>query len=418
MEDIVQISMSTKVEDFLSAFPSPQTQKNYRTAIRKFELWSRRPIASLLKEESNTLSKILEKFYVELKKIHKQNTCRFYVNGPTRYFKFHGKDIRFRRGLGINTTETTTRDHLLTISEVQEMAEVASLKEKIVLEVLLLGLRVGDACRLEWSQFDVLDEEPPVEITIRTRKEGINAHTFVSEEFQEYLSKYLPTLDKDKPYLLQSARKGHMSEDSLNWTLQELGKRANIRLRGQLHWHCGRKLVLRTATSLGINQWSANMLVGKAVKKDIATYIQGVSLKKDFSKLNQILHLKKSSQRNQKIGDLEKDVNILKMNEQELRQELQRTLKRLDRAEALLEGLGVDQDIIKRIVDQTIRTAYPIGIPLENREKLDKIIEVVELLAQDSDQSIVKGLLKDMQRKKREKGQKVLEDFIGEPDNA
>jgi len=156
MEDVVQTSMSTKVEDFLVLIPSTQTQKNYRTAIRKFEVWLGRPITSLLNEQSTTLPRVLERYYIELKKKYKQNTCRFYVNSVTQYFKFHGKDIQFRRGLGVNNAEVTTRDHPLTIGEMQEMADLANLKEKIILEVLLLGLRVGDACRLEWSWFDVL----------------------------------------------------------------------------------------------------------------------------------------------------------------------------------------------------------------------------------------------------------------------
>jgi hypothetical protein len=67
MEDVVQTSMSTKVEDFLVLIPSTQTQKNYRTAIRKFEVWLGRPITSLLNEQSTTLSRVLERYYIELR---------------------------------------------------------------------------------------------------------------------------------------------------------------------------------------------------------------------------------------------------------------------------------------------------------------------------------------------------------------
>jgi hypothetical protein len=292
------------------------------------------------------------------------------------------------------------------------MADLANLKEKMILEILLLGLRVGDACRLEWSRFDVLDKEPPVEIVVRTKKEGVNANTFVSEEFKEYLSKYLPTLDKNNAYLLQSARKEHMSEDSLNWTLQELAKRANIKLRGQLHWHCGRKLVLRTATSLGINQWSANMLVGKAVEKDIATYIQGVSLTKDFLKLNQVLHLKKASVGSHQIVNLEKEVDILKMNEQEPREELQKTLKRLDRAEALLQSVGVNPDLVKRIVTQALQDHQPIGIGLENKEKVEEISKVLNIIVRDYLEE------KRTTRKRNERSAKVLENFVRKKKNG
>jgi len=234
----------------------------------------------------------------------------------------------------------------------------------------------------------------------------------VSEEFREYLPKYLPTLDKNNMYLLQSARKEHMSEDSLNWTLQELAKRANVKPRGQLHWHCGRKLVMRTATSLGINQWSANMLVGKAVEKDISTYIQGVSLTKDFLKLNQVLHLKKTGNGSHEIVNLEKEVDILKMNEQELREELQKTLKRLDRAEALLQSVGINPDLIKRIVTQALQDHQPIGIGLENKEKVEEISKVLNIIVRDYLEE------KRTTRKRNERSTKVLENFVREEKNG
>ena len=45
MENVAQISMSTKVEDYLFTIPSPQTQKNYRTAHNILSL----PLSSILK---------------------------------------------------------------------------------------------------------------------------------------------------------------------------------------------------------------------------------------------------------------------------------------------------------------------------------------------------------------------------------
>ena len=252
-----------------------------------------------------------------------QNSYRNIVNGPIQFLKFFDTQVKYRRSLGIYRTEISTRDHRLTVSELQEMGTVANLKEQIILEVFMLGLRVSDACRLEWKLFDVGNQEAPIPIEIITRKKGQIAKSFISQEFKEILDKYLHTIDKENKYHLQSARKEHLDEETLNWILKDLAKRANLNLRGNLHWHCGRKLFTRTAASLGVNQWNARMMIGKAVSKDILTYVNGVNLAKDFLKVSNVLRLK-SVQANGRIGSMEEMVQLLaralmKMIEQEKR---------------------------------------------------------------------------------------------------
>jgi integrase len=106
-------------------------------------------------------------------------------------------------------TVATTRDHRTTISEIQEMAKTADLREQILLEVYLLGLRIGDVALLEWKIFDV-QGDLPIPILINTMKEQIVARAFISEEFKDLLDKYLNTIDKNNKYLFQSARRGHL----------------------------------------------------------------------------------------------------------------------------------------------------------------------------------------------------------------
>lgn len=195
----------------------------------------------------------------------------------------------------------------MTIDEVQRMAEVADIREQIILEFLLLGLRVSDAARLEKELFDI-SKETPIPLMIYAKKEGTIYRTFISEEFKELLKLYLPKVECK--WLLDGKRKDqHISNDALNWTIQELAKRANLKINGNLRWHCGRKLVLRTAAELGINQWSAKALTGKSIPKDVATYIEGLSLKKDFLKLHNVLRLKREQK--QTNGTLKEAVDLM-----------------------------------------------------------------------------------------------------------
>lgn len=113
-------------------------------------------------------------------------------------------------------TVPTTRDHRAAIQEIQRMAKVADLREQILLEVYLLGLRNGDVASLEWQVFDQ-SGQASIPIEINTKKEQVLARTFVSEEFKELLSKYIPLLDKANPFLFQTARKQkHLSTKQID----------------------------------------------------------------------------------------------------------------------------------------------------------------------------------------------------------
>jgi integrase len=279
-----------KVEDFLETIPSKHTRKNYLNGIKKFEQWYGDSIAKLIKSPDAT--RTVEKFYVWLRQKHPQNTCRNITNAVIQFLKYFGTDVKPRKALGIYRTEVSTSDHRLTIDEVQRMASVANLKEQIILEVLLLGLRIGDAITLKVNDFKSrLEQEAPIPITIKARKEGTVYETFISQEFKELLQLYLPTVKGE--WLFPGIRKGsHAKDETLNITLKNLAKRAGIQLHGRLHWHCGRKLVMRTGAELGISPWIIKRMVGKSIPKSDDTYLSDMNLKEAFLKLSSVLKLK------------------------------------------------------------------------------------------------------------------------------
>ena len=98
--------------------------------IRRFEEFYQKPIESLLEPDDTELGHIIEKFYSRLRERHPQNTCRNLVNCPIQYFKYFGKNPKYKKNLGICTTTLTTRDHMLVVDEAREMWKVSSLEEK------------------------------------------------------------------------------------------------------------------------------------------------------------------------------------------------------------------------------------------------------------------------------------------------
>ena len=220
---------------------------------------------------------------------HGQNTRRNLINSPIQFLKFFGNEPKYRKSLGMYKTVPTTRDHRATIQEIQAMAKVADLREQILLEIYLLGLRIGDVSKLQWRTFDVKGN-CPIPIQIMTRKEVV-ARSFVTEEIKNLLEKYIPLLDKSNKHLFQSKRKGHLSTKQINNIFKKIIQRAGIHNHKLFRWHTGRKLVLRTCAELGISSWSAKLIEGKAIPSSDDTYVHDAELKKDFLKISKVLRL-------------------------------------------------------------------------------------------------------------------------------
>ena len=278
-----------KVEDFLETIPSKHTRKNYVNGLKKFEQWYGDSITKLVKSPEAT--KTIEKFYVAMKQNNPQNTCRNVVNSAIQFLKYFGTDVRPRKALGIYRTEVSTDDHKLIIDEIQRMSSVADLKEQVMLEVLSLGLRIGDTIALKVSDLNRLEQPAPIELKLRATKENTVYETFISQEFKELLQLYLPTVGG--MWLFEGIRKDtHAKDETLNIALRNLAKRAGIQLHGRLHWHCGRKLVMRTGAELGISPWIVKKMVGKSIPKSDDTYLSDVDLREGFLKLSSVLNLR------------------------------------------------------------------------------------------------------------------------------
>lgn len=299
----------TKIDDWLETIPSKHTRKNYVYGVSKFETWFGESITNLIKSPEAT--KMIEKFYVNLKQHHPQNTCRVLTNAAIQFLKYHGTEVKPRKSLGIYRTERALDSHMLTISEVQQMTALANLGEQVMLEILLKGFRVGDTIRLKKSVFESrLDGELPIELKLRASKEGTVYETFINEELKELLKKHIPTLETE--WLFPGIRKGsHVKDETLNNRLRNLAERAGIKLNGRLTWHCGRKLLMRQASQLGINVWNIKRMVGKTIPISDDTYLEGLKLREDFVKLGRVLRLKPTTNANGRIGSMEEFTQML-----------------------------------------------------------------------------------------------------------
>lgn len=276
-----------QLEDFLETIASKHTRKNYVNGIKKFEEWYGDSITKLIKSPDAT--KTIEKFFVALKQKHPQNTCRNVTNSPIQFLKYFGTDVKPRRALGIYRTEKAIGEHRLTIDEVQGMNAVADLKEQVILQVFLLGMRITDAIALKKKDFDKPEQPAPIPLELRATKgiSGTIYETFICQEFKDLLEKYLPTLKGE--WLFEGIRAGsHVKDETLNTALKNLANRAKIQLHGKLHWHLGRKLLMTTGAELGLNTWIIKKMVGKSIRATDDTYLY-TELREGFLRLRSAL---------------------------------------------------------------------------------------------------------------------------------
>jgi len=153
------------MKTFLDSLVSPQTRRSYKRGLEKFLEYYDKDLKTFLKARDP--SKIIERYYVWLRKKYAQNSCRALTNPIIQYVKYNGIQLNIRKSLGIYHTTLTTRDHMLQVDEARAVYNVGSLEEKVLVKAWLLGLRIGDACRLEWRQFDITPKENLVEILSR-----------------------------------------------------------------------------------------------------------------------------------------------------------------------------------------------------------------------------------------------------------
>jgi len=389
-----------RIDDWLSAIPSKYTRKTYKSGIKKFEEFYRKPIEDLLNLSDEETGHIIEKFYAWLKQKHPQNTCRNLVNSPIQYLKYFGKNPKYRKSLGMYKTVLTTRDHLTTINEVQEMAKVSDLREQILLEMFLYGLRVRDVSLLEWKTFAV-NGETPIPILINTKKEDVIARTFISEEFKGLLGKYLATLDKSNPYLFQSKnwtnkRKGilNLGTKQIENIFKGLVKKAGIENHGVMAWHTGRKLVSRTCAELGISSFIYKMFVGKSIPMSDATYLQGTEIRNDFIKLNKVLRLfpETTPQATEKLEGLETAVKQLETENLGFKTRIDLLQKDVQTLKKNMEGLyhmttEYPTTITHRLLNKKTRKmeqwSETINTPEEMEASLKRFEEKARKLAED-----------------------------------
>jgi len=298
------------LKEYLDSVANGSTRKGYRLGIKKFCEWFGKSAEEVLQMRKDDLTqkagenlidyrnraarfqKKIEKFHSYLlEQGYTINTARNMTLGIRQLFRYYQMPTRIRTGSRVNKTVKTSKNFPLRIEHVREMFKFSDLKTKVILSTAVdLGLRIGDFIEIKKASVPSLKDEPPIAFAIMTDKEKVIADGFLSNETVQLLKLYLPTLEKENPYLFQSNGGSHVSDEWINRLLRTLSKKARFPLNGKsLTFHCFRKMFLSASIDSGIGLTAGKKLCGKAIPKSDDTYLTTVRLREKFIQLKKFL---------------------------------------------------------------------------------------------------------------------------------
>jgi integrase len=362
---------------------SANTARLYKSGLERFERWYGKTAQQIYEEHranKATGNPMLVRYFQDvLAKWNKYmieqehlsvNSARSACVAVVQFFSFCGEPIR----LGLKV-ERTQKSYIPQIEEFQRMYAIADLRGKLILSLGLdLAWRVNDFLELKKSDIPDLTQECPIPIQKSTAKETEISCTFISCESVALLKEYMPNLPTDNEYLFPNTAKGHSEDFLINTIIQDLATKIHMNIPKGKHFsfHAFRKRFLSTATSLGIDEETKCLLVGKAIDVSHEVYYGDAKLLNAFVTVRvNNLPLIKNGNGNGRVTKLDQDVK-----------ELQKELKNVTYAFELLIKAFQDRKLIPKVDDD--------GNPYTFEGIISEIVHEQELRDRETEERLKK----------------------------
>jgi len=373
-----------KVENFKEKFlqyykdtKSINTARAYKMGLEKFEKWCGKTANEIYYEHmDNKASRnpmqvryfrdVLAKWNKELidSKELSINSARLMCMAVVQFFSFCGEPIK----VGLKS-ERTQKVYIPSIEELQKMYAIADLRGKVVLSLALdLAWRVNDFLSLKKSDIPDLNAECPIPIQKTTAKETELSCTFISCETVTLLKEYMPDLPTDNEYLFPNRNNGAIEDFLCNNIIQDLATKIHIKIPEGKHFsfHAFRKRFLSTATTLGIDEETKCLLVGKSIDASHEAYYGDVKLQNAFIAIRvKALPLEPNGNGNGKVTKLSEEVKAIN---EKLEKVINENFELKMNFVSLMNALEEKNINVKKIVE-TYNAKYEHQAELEKEEK-------------------------------------------------
>jgi len=221
---------------------------------------------------------------------YKHNSARNMIFNVAKFLRTTCTQVTFETKIP-KAVESTKTEHKFVIEQLKHLYTCGDAFERAVLQTAVnVALRIEDFCLLDREPFETAIREvkegaqTPYEIKVLTGKRKIIAYLQITKNTLDTLETYLKTKHETKNLFTQNGDKA-ITQRVVNRLIERLWKEAYPKHKAEaknIFFHLFRKYQITMMLKQRIPLTSIRLIVGKATKADIQTYIQEHNLAEEF----------------------------------------------------------------------------------------------------------------------------------------
>lgn len=279
------------------------------------------------------------------------STRKSYLKGIRSFFAFHRLDFKLTNQQKLKLSKKPKPAIIyydFSLDDITKMLRFANPKQRYILLCGKdLGLRASDFVRLKQGLFTahLKEKEQPYSLgKIYTKKEGVLAYPFLSDEGKRTIETWLKVLES-KGLRNDNDRMLRIKEQELSENLKRLAQKSGIEIGNEtVRFHSLRKFLIDRLSSItSESKWK--MIIGKSVSE--SAYVSELQLREIYARCLPLIQTKQISETNHaKLGLLEETIREM---EKEIRTlKARNTIQQTD-IESLKDGFEILQNVLNKL---------------------------------------------------------------------
>jgi hypothetical protein len=265
----------SKVEEWLSEFSKPNTQRNYKVRLYKFFDATGLNEHRLMNMSPEEIRHELMVYRTnQLAKGNKQNSVLTVINSVRSFLVQIDKPIKFRRG-ALGKGQADTDSHIFTNGDLKKLYDVGSTQEKaLIATAASLGWEISaflDLNRAKVASFIAHAKDNGEKFIFRDDirdKNGEPRLAIFNPLAIEALTTYLETTENTSSKLFP------YTSDGVQKMLNRLAKDSGLKTTGSIRFHNIRKWLMSRLSRCGFADRQINYVLGKSISISDRTYLQ------------------------------------------------------------------------------------------------------------------------------------------------
>lgn len=263
------ITKNDDVNEWLSEYRNPSTRIQMKTRLQRFIDAIGMDINDFISLPPKEAKHKIKKYVAETNSPN--NTVLSLVTAPRALFDYLDKPIKFRTH-ELPKPQMARNKHRFSNGDLSKLLETASVRMKCLVSLgASLGWAISDVLALDKNYIQTLTDrarennERFIFFHAERKKTGAKAFGVLNPIAITWLEKWLAINKSDSLF--------GITADMINKNLQRLAKEAQLKLTGNVSFHCFRAWTFSSLIKAGFSEFEAKYCVGKAIPLSDATYL-------------------------------------------------------------------------------------------------------------------------------------------------